>query len=114
MSRPANNLFSLRNHSAPTQQWFNIKNLSEESVDISIMDEIGGWGVSARYLTNQIANLGEKCRIKLYIFSPGGDVMEGNEIYNAIKAHKGGCDVTLGALCASIATVIACAGDTIK
>src|SRR3954462_3369283 len=98
--------------------WFEIRDAvkagKDEVCEIRIMDDIGGFGISARYLTDRIKSLSETTRIKLHIFSGGGDVLEGNEIYNALKEHKGGVDVTLGALCASIATVIACAGDTIK
>lgn len=104
----------IRNH-AGNGRWFEIKNTTKDKVaEITIMDEIGGWGVNAGPLCRHIKSLGDDVRIKLHIFSPGGDVMEGNEIYNALKAHKGGVDVTCGAMCASIATVIACAGDTIK
>jgi HK97 family phage major capsid protein len=96
-----------------TRHWFEIKNASEKSVEISIMDEIGGWGISARHLVDRIKSVGDKTLIKLHIFSPGGDVLAGNEIYNALKEHKGGVEVTIGALCASIATVIAMAGRKI-
>ena len=94
-------------HTPPvSKRWFEVKDrVKDKVVEIGITDEIGGWGISARYLVDQIKSLPEDTRIKLHIFSPGGDVLEGNEIYNALKAHKGGVDVTIGALCASIATV---------
>lgn len=111
MNRPQN----IATITAPTRKWFDVRNASKGVVEISIMDSIGGWdGVSAKQLTEQIKGLKETDVIKLHIFSPGGDVLEGNEIYNALKAHKGGVDVTLGALCASIATVIAMAGRSIS
>lgn len=108
-SNPQNNL------AAPVARtWFRVQNSSKGVAEITIDDTIGGWGVSASYLCNLVKSFGDDVLIKLHIFSPGGDVMEGNEIYNALKAHKGGVEVTIGALCASIATVIACAGTKIS
>lgn len=110
-----NNIFAIKAHAGgAVRSWFNFKhNVEARVAEISIDDEIGGWGISARRLVDQIKSLGEKDRIKLHIYSPGGDVLEANEIYNALADHKGGVDVEIGALCASAATIIACAGDTI-
>lgn len=94
--------------------WYAIRNQKEKSVDISIYDEIGWWGTRAKELAGFIRGLAEDCEINLHIFSPGGSVFEGNEIANSLTEHKGKVNVTLGALCASIATAIALAGDTIS
>lgn len=47
------------------------------------------------------------------INSPGGDVFAANEIYNALKEHKGKITVKIDSLAASAASVIAMAGDMV-
>lgn len=95
--------------------WFHIRDGSATTpCQITIDQEIGCSGVSAQVLAQQIKMVGEDVRISLHIYSAGGDLLDGNEIANALRDHKGGVDVTIGALCASIATVIACAGKTVS
>lgn len=53
-------------------------------------------------------------RITININSPGGNVFEGLTIYNALKRHKASVTVNIDGLCASIASVIAMAGDTVN
>lgn len=57
--------------------------------------------------------LGDVSIINLYINSPGGSVFEGVAIHNMLKRHKAKVNVYIDALAASIASVIAMAGDTI-
>ncbi|HGP0083435.1 TPA: head maturation protease, ClpP-related, partial [Pseudomonas aeruginosa] len=45
--------------------------------------------------------------------SPGGDVFEGTAIYNLLRNHPASVDVYIDGLAASMASVIAMAGDTI-
>ena len=52
--------------------------------------------------------------ITVQINSGGGDVWTGSEIYSMLKNHLGHVTVEIHSLCASIATVIASAGDTVK
>lgn len=47
------------------------------------------------------------------INSPGGDVYSGIYIYNELKNHEGNVTVRINGLAASIASVIAMAGDTV-
>ena len=51
-------------------------------------------------------------RIELRIHSPGGHIFSGNVIYNALKAFTGGVDVVIEGLAASMASVIAMAGES--
>lgn len=95
------------------KSWYQFKNATDSSVELEIMDEIGVWGVTAKQFRQDLKDQEGK-RIQLHICSPGGDIIDGNEIYNTLRGHNGGVDVTLGALCASIATVIAMAGDKIS
>ena len=49
----------------------------------------------------------------MYVNSPGGDVFAGQAIYSQLKRHKATVNVHIDGLAASIASVIAMAGDTI-
>lgn len=51
--------------------------------------------------------------IMLRINSPGGDVFAANTIYNLLKTYKGKVTAHIDGLCASAATVVACAADTV-
>jgi ATP-dependent protease ClpP protease subunit len=96
------------------KSWYQIKNRSNGEIEISIMEEIGGWGVSAKAFRDDLKCLGETEPIHLHINSDGGDIFTGNEIYNALLEHKGPVRVSIGALAASMASVIAMAGDEIS
>lgn len=51
--------------------------------------------------------------LTVWINSCGGDVFAANEIYNALKEHKGKITVKIDSLAASAASVIAMAGDLV-
>lgn len=93
--------------------WWNIKDKTSTSVQLSITDEIGYFGASASDIVAAIKAVPADKQIDLYIYSSGGSVIEGMEIYNNLVSHPGGVVVTCGAMCASIATLIALAGKTI-
>ncbi len=89
-----------------------------EIYNILINDEIGREGITAKYVRSEIAKAKEKGagEIRVVINSPGGEVYEGYDIFNALNAVKqDGLKVTtfVTGQCASIATLIACAGDNI-
>lgn len=89
-----------------------------EIYNILINDEIGREGITAKYVRNEITKAKEKGagEIRVVINSPGGEVYEGYDIFNALNAVKqDGLKVTtfVTGQCASIATLIACAGDNI-
>jgi len=81
-----------------------------ESVEVSIYDEIGFGGVTAKQFAADIKKLKGQ-HIDLRINSVGGSVTEGAAIYNALKRHKGGLTVHVDGLAASMASVIAMAGE---
>lgn len=57
--------------------------------------------------------LGDVDEIKVFINSDGGDVFAGQAIYSMLKRHKAKITVYVDGLAASIASVIAMAGDTV-
>lgn len=79
---------------------------------IDLYDEIGYWGVTAKGFRAQLKEA--KGDIKLRINSPGGDVFDGIAIYNDLLAYDGGkINVEITGVAASIASIIAMAGDTV-
>jgi ATP-dependent Clp protease protease subunit len=93
----------------------------QNSADIFLYGEIvpDGWqwyesDMAAIDFKNALDALGDGVKtINLYINSPGGSVFEGVAIHNILKRHKAKVNVHVDALAASIASVIAMAGDTI-
>ena len=82
-----------------------------------VISETWKWSddeVSAYSFKDAIENLGDVTEIVVNINSPGGDVFEGLAIHNILKRHDAKVTVNIDGLCASIASVIAMAGDTIR
>ena len=85
---------------------------------IDIFGEIVGekWfdeETSATSFRDALKELGDVSTINLSINSGGGSVFDGIAIYNMLKSHKATVNVYVEGLAASIASVIAMAGDTI-
>lgn len=92
-----------------------------KSADIFIYGEITKYAweeygeVSSVTFKNELDELGDDIEvINLYINSPGGSVFEGVTIHNMLKRHKARIIVYVDGVAASIASVIAMAGDVIK
>ena len=51
--------------------------------------------------------------VLLRINSPGGDVFQAQAIYNVLKAYSGNVSCHIDGICASAATLVACAADSI-
>lgn len=90
----------------------------QKSGDIFIYGDIERYqwieeDTTATTFKDDLDNLGDISTINLYINSPGGSVFEGIAIHNMLKRHKAHVNVYIDALAASIASVIAMAGDTI-
>lgn len=73
--------------------------------------EFGGTG--AKEFVSELRKLDGAKQINLYINSPGGDVFEGLSIYNQLAASKAEKHVYVDGEAASIASVIAMAGDRV-
>jgi ATP-dependent protease ClpP protease subunit len=96
------------------RKWYAFKNIADESgeVELSIYDEIGAWGVGAKQFIAELKRYKGQ-HIHLRLNSPGGEIIEGSAIYNALTRHEGGLTVHIDALAASMASVIAMAGDPV-
>lgn len=99
-------------------EWYKINLKKEEkTAEILIYEQIGedfwGEGVSAKRFVEELNDL-DVDYIQLRINSPGGNVFDGNAIYNNLKAHRATVNVKIDGIAASIASVIAMAGDNIE
>lgn len=98
-----------------------IKNKTETSADLYfygdiVSDKSRKWSTDDKCPMDVVEAL-EDCKdaenLNIYINSGGGDVFAGNAIYNRLKAHKAHKTVHIDGVAASIASVIAMAGDEI-
>lgn len=88
---------------------------------LDILDFIGedffGQGVTARSVSEQLASNPDAKKILIRMNSPGGDVFEGNAIYNMLRAvaDTDGRDITVQVhgLAASMASVLMLAGSKV-
>lgn len=70
------------------------------------------WGVSAKEFTRVLDELpDDTTEIRLLINSPGGEVMEGIAIMNALRAHKARVVAVVEGIAASAASFIAASAD---
>ncbi|MBD9616763.1 Clp protease ClpP [Pseudomonas sp. PDM07] len=97
----------------PVESWYSMRAMARGSVEILLYDEIGAWGITAKQFAQDLAACGDVSQINLRIHSPGGDVFAGMAIYNTLKAHPARVDVYIDGLAASMASVIAMAGDKV-
>lgn len=88
-----------------------------DKAEVLIYEDIGdGWygGVSAKGFADDVKKLGNVKEIFVRINSYGGSVFDGLAIYNTLKNHKATITVNIDGIAASIASIIAMAGDEIN
>lgn len=97
--------------------WYEIRNATARRADsgpsyaeVYLYDEIGLWGVTAGMFVDELRSL-DVDELDLHINSPGGDLFDGIAIYEALQSHPAAVCVYVDSLAASIASVIAMAGD---
>lgn len=84
-----------------------------DDADAWIYDWFGEPCISPNGVHEFLENAGTQ-DLTLTINSMGGSVFAGSEIYTALKNYPGRVNIVVGGLAASIASVIAMAGDTVK
>ena len=70
--------------------------------------------VGAKSLADELKGMKDVKSIQVNINSPGGDVFEGLAIYNLLVKHPATIKVSIDGMAASIASIIAMAGDEIE
>jgi len=94
------------------KNWYSICALND-GAEISIYDEIGAYGVSAKAFLADLGKLPDADPLTLRLNSPGGSVFDAVAIYNALQRHAGPVTVSIDGIAASAASYIAMAGDEI-
>lgn len=96
--------------------WYRIRNAANDDdgpAELLIYDEIDSWyGISAEQFARDLKTI-DNDAITVRINSPGGAVFDGIAILNALRDHPAKVTVVVDSLAASIASVIAMAGDEI-
>jgi len=99
-----------------TPHWFDFADLDPDTVEIRIDGVIGGSfledGNTAKDFIDRLNTISAPNLI-LHLNSPGGMVFEGFAIYNALRSSGKHVRVVIDGIAASIAAVIAMAGDEI-
>ena len=107
---------------AEKKYWeFKAKANDPTEADLYLYIEIASWGGgycahSAQSFKSELDALGDINVLNVYINSPGGDVFEGNSIYNMLKRKAKECEINMyvDGMAASIASVILMAGTKIS
>lgn len=93
------------------QQSFRVSAAAGDATVIELFDDVFPW--EAKRLLGEIRGAKGKS-LELRINSLGGDVFGGVAIYNALARHKGTVSIEVDGVAASIASIIAMAGDRVR
>lgn len=99
------------------EEFWKFKNNADGEAELLLYGEISdaswyGDEVTPKKFADDLAACGGK-NLTVRVNSPGGDVFAAQAIYNQLKAYSGKVTVKIDGMCASAATVIACAGETV-
>lgn len=87
---------------------------TDASIDIfEPIDSEAYWGFTSRRAAAALREIGDQ-PVTVNINSPGGDYFEGVAIYEMLRAHPARVTVQIAGMAASIASVIAMAGDEVR
>lgn len=104
------------------RKFWQIRNATEPGVgDLLIYGPIGtddgmSWlfdDVTPKQFSEDLNALGAISELRVFINSPGGDVFAGQAIHSILKRHSASITVYVDGLAASIAAVVAMAGDRV-
>lgn len=95
-----------------TPKFYALEKSGNNETTVTLYDEIGAFGAGSKEFLADLGKLSGQ-HIHLRINSPGGSVVEGTAIYNALRRHEGGLTVHIDAMAASMASVIAMAGEPV-
>ena len=84
--------------------------------DLNIYGPIGGYeedSISVKSFTDMMTGVEQDEDLEVFINSPGGSVWDGLGIYDKLVNHDGQVNIVIQGVAASIASIIAMAGDKI-
>lgn len=92
-----------------------VNKVNDDIAEVFVYGDIGGWmdGIGADEFARELKSL-KVTEITARINSGGGSVFEGQAIYNSLVNHSAKVNVVIDGIAASIASVIAMAGDNIS
>lgn len=96
------------------KNWFAFENKADGVINISVHDEIGLWGVSAREFISELRGYDDVKVINLSIHSPGGSLLDGLAIYNVLNDHPAKVYGHVEGIAASAASFVLMAADVIS
>lgn len=94
------------------KEWYAIET-NGDTTEIRIYDVIGWPFVDADTFARDLSQV-KSSNITVGINSPGGDVFDGTAIYNLLKDHPARITTRIDGIAASMASIIALAGDEIQ
>jgi len=92
-----------------SKQWADVQ-ASNGVLSINIYDEVGGFGVNASHVLNEVAAF-KGDEIKVDLNSPGGNAFDGLAIYNKLSNSPANVHTNITGMAASSASLIYMAGD---
>ena len=102
---------------ARNSKWFNLSAKKDNNKNVGVLEIYDAidpiWGISDKDLIASLRAM-DADEIRVYINSPGGSVFSGMNIYNALKSSTATIKTYVSGLAASIASVIALAGDEVN
>lgn len=112
-TRTAESVARFWGKSLADRDWYDIKAEDDGGTEIRIYDVIGWPFIDADNFVRDL-NRVESDHITVAINSPGGDVFDGTAIFNALRNHPANITTRIDGLAASMASIIALAGDTVQ
>lgn len=94
------------------KNWFEMKADAQQTAEISIYDDIGAYGVTAKDFIATLSRIAAPV-IRVSINSPGGAVFDALAMFNALRQHPANIEVIIMGVAASAASLVAMAGDKI-
>lgn len=101
-------------HGIEATTWYRITNAADpDEAEVMLYDEIGGWwGATADDFIRDLRAISSP-KVRVRVNSPGGSVFEGVAIANALRGLSADVTIQVDGIAASIASVIAMAGDRV-
>ena len=97
-----------------TPCWNSYIDKTTKKLDIVFHDIIGFYGEDSKTFKKLLNDNQDVEIINVDINSPGGSVFDGFSIYNSLKSHPAQKNIKISGVAASIASVIAVAGDKVE
>lgn len=86
-----------------------------KTADLYLYGYVGGWDeITDTRVAADLKSIGRVDVINVRLNSFGGDVTQGYAIYNLLLSNRARIEVDIDGAACSIASIIACAGDTVR